>query len=502
MSLVIDGGIVLSRPHALARPTRHQLACLVTLLAASVLLVGGRLQLPLLEPEEALYAEVPREMLAGGELLVPTLHGAAYLDKPPLLYWLEVGSYRLFGVHLWSARLPPALIALATVGVGYAWGRRCGGPTAGLASAVALTLTGDFVYRGPMLTTNGLLALCTTSALTLGHAAAREGRLRPWLWVASAVVTGFGILSKGPVALALVGLPLFALHGWATRSVWRAVGAALVYALVAAAVAAPWFVAVSVRNPELVEYFFWRHNVERFTRPFDHAKPVYFYLPQAALGGLPWTLAPVIPCVRLFRRTGERPLRLPPGTFALAAAAWCLVFFSLSGSKRPVYLVPFWPPLAVGLGSMLAATLTEAGGSFGRVAARAFWGAAVGTLVAFGAGVFFWLPQYHERFSLAQAGRTISERAAGAPVIAYPHPWHSLDFQFGVEVPAFGEGDRDRLVAHLRSSPRCVLVMKNEPSGDDVFAGLPTRRVERHECGLVTVYVLDDAPADAARTPR
>jgi 4-amino-4-deoxy-L-arabinose transferase-like glycosyltransferase len=466
--------------------------CLATLLAASALLVAGRLHLPLLEPEEALYAEVPREMLSGGELLVPTLHGTAYLDKPPLLYWLEVGSYRLFGVHLWSARLPPALIALATVAVAYAWGRRCGGPTAGLVSAVVLTLTGDFVYRAPMVTTNGLLALCATSALALGHAAVRESGLRLWLWLASAAVAGLGVLCKGPVALALAGLPLFALCGWETRSVRLTVGAALIYLFAAVAVAAPWFVAVSVRQPEFVEYFFWRHNVERFTQPFDHAKPAYFYLPQVVLGGLPWMFVPVVACFRLFRRKGEGPIRLPPGAFALVAAVWCLVFFSLSGSKRPVYLVPFWPPLAVGFGSMIAAMLTKAGGSSGRVAARAFGGAAVATLVAFGAGVFCWLPQYHERFSLAQASRTISDRAGGAPVFAYPHPWHSLDFHSGAEVPAFGEGDRDRLVARLRDSGRCVLVTKNEPAADDVVADLPNRPVQRYECGLVTVFVFED----------
>ena len=148
---------------------RPATALSLLLSAAFALLVGGRLNLPFLEPEESLYAVVPRDMLADGQFVVPVLHGEPYLDKPPLLYWLVMGCYRLFGVHVWSARLVPATAAWVTVLVVFAWGRACGGWAAGLVSAAVLTLTGDFVYRGPMLTPNGLLGLFTTTGLASGH---------------------------------------------------------------------------------------------------------------------------------------------------------------------------------------------------------------------------------------------------------------------------------------------------------------------------------------------
>src|SRR4051794_27824621 len=85
------------------------LAAIVLCLAA--IFFGARIHLPLLEPEEARYAEIPRQMLASDRLLVPSPDGQDYLDNPPLLYWMVMASYELFGIHDWSARLPTVLTA-------------------------------------------------------------------------------------------------------------------------------------------------------------------------------------------------------------------------------------------------------------------------------------------------------------------------------------------------------------------------------------------------------
>src|SRR5262245_56004045 len=88
------------------------------------LLLYPCLSFRLLEPDEGRYAEIPREMLARGEWIVPQLQGQPYLDKPPLLYWLVMLSYSIFGVHDWSARLVPALAVHATILCCYAFGCR------------------------------------------------------------------------------------------------------------------------------------------------------------------------------------------------------------------------------------------------------------------------------------------------------------------------------------------------------------------------------------------
>src|SRR5262245_63286499 len=88
---------------------RGEVAQLLVLLGVAGILLFARLNGPLLEPEEARYAEIPRQMLCQGRLLVPLLDHQDYLDKPPLLYWAVMACYASFVVHVWSARRVPCL---------------------------------------------------------------------------------------------------------------------------------------------------------------------------------------------------------------------------------------------------------------------------------------------------------------------------------------------------------------------------------------------------------
>jgi dolichol-phosphate mannosyltransferase len=146
---------------------------LALLLVVSGLLFLTRMRAPLLEPQEARYAEISRQMLAEGRFVVPVLHGQSYLDKPPLLYWLVMASYHTFGVSDWAARLIPGLAGVFTVLIAYLWGRRVVGHRAALWGALVLALSALFVYLGRMLTMDGLLALWVTAALASLHCGLR-----------------------------------------------------------------------------------------------------------------------------------------------------------------------------------------------------------------------------------------------------------------------------------------------------------------------------------------
>src|SRR5262249_39093154 len=149
-----------------------------------------------------------------------------------------------FGAHDWAARVVPGLAGVLTVLLTYWWGRRAFGARTGFCAALLLTLTPAFVYRGRMLGFDVLLMLFVVATL----AAAPAALLAPWLrWgggLAAALACGLGLLTKGPVALALVVPPLVAVV-WLDRRLarvnWRAwagfVGVALL-------TAAPWYVAV------------------------------------------------------------------------------------------------------------------------------------------------------------------------------------------------------------------------------------------------------------------
>lgn len=467
-------------------------AVLSLLFFAFALLVAGRLHLPFLEPEESLYAVVARDTMTDGEFVVPVLRGEPYLDKPPLLYWLMMGSYRVFGVHVWSARLVPALVAWLTVLLVFAWGRACGGWAVGFASAAVLTLISDFCYRGPMVTPNGLLGLLTTAGLACGHIALRGGRMRMGWWVASSVATGLAVLTKGPVRGVLVAAPLL-VFPWVSRGFARTVLRAwLLFLAGVVVVAGPWFAAVSARQPGFVEYFFWKHNVQRFTDPFDHAKPWHFYLPQMFLGGLPWTILPLAAVwqARVNRR-GPNWLA-PDGMFALLSATSGLLFFSVSGNKRSVYLVPLWPVVAFGVGTILAPVVES---SATRLGLRRRGWSVVGGVVAGGllTGLLAWLPDYHRQFSLADATSHVADRPPGVPVYSYPHPWNSLDFTLsGSTFPTYRVDDLPLLIDRLRASDSALVVVKGGACHDDLMRSLPDdlEAVENRQCGMVNVLTV------------
>ncbi len=261
---------------------------LLLLLAAPLFLLG--LNAPLMEPQEPRHAEIAREMLVEGDWLTPHLDEQPYLDKPPLLYWLTAFSFHIFGVHDWAARLVPSLAGLLTVLATWLWGRATAGPACALWGALILCLSARFVYLARLLTFDGLLCLWVTAALAAGHLALTEGRPRWSWWLLSAGACGLGLLTKGPVALALV-LPPLLLAGFLDERYSRpTMGLAAGYLAAVGMVAAPWYGLVIWQHPDFAGYFFWTHNVVRYLAPFDHAEPIWFHWPGLLFGSLPWSL--------------------------------------------------------------------------------------------------------------------------------------------------------------------------------------------------------------------
>lgn len=525
-------------------------AWLLILIAVAVLLFFARLGSPLQEPQEARYAEIPRQMLAEGRWLVPVLHGEPYLDKPPLLYWLVMGSYRLFGVHDWAARLVSSGSAFLTVLLVYGWVRRALGVRAGVLAALVLCLSARYVYLGRLLTMDGLLCLWVVAALAAAQQALRGPALHWGWWAASAGTCGLGLLTKGPVALALVIPPLLAYQALDVRAARLRLGPWLAYLAASLAVAAPWYVAVGTADPEFVGYFLWRHNVVRFVTPFDHEEPAWFYLPGLLLGMLPWTLA--LPGLgrflgrRRLRAAKRRPAALG---FVLLALAWCLLFFSLAGCKRATYILPALPLLAVAIGcyldlalprgdlvralasrwgpasalarratllvlalgvaGSLAAVLTGllrptvgvpaalalAGGTVGlwRVRPALPWAAsAAATFALLFAGVYALGPGYARRFALRGQVRphAADGQDARLPVACYPRRWDSVSFYLRRgDVRAYTEEQRAELVMDLRARPETLLFVKSDRALHDLRRSLPASLefVPRGRQGTLTV---------------
>ncbi len=548
-------------PVRVASPARHTRAALLLLLLAGGLLYFGRLRAPLLQPEDAYYAEIPREMAAADSWIVPLYHGQPYYQKPPLFYWLIRLSYACCGVHDWAARLVPCAAALATLLVTFGWGRRLFGLRAGMAGALILCLSPRFLHQARMITMDGLLGLWILAALSLGQQAVASGRLRWTCWLLSAAACALGLLTKGPVTLALAAGPLLAYQLLDPRTARPRLGGWLAYLATALGIALPWFAAMAWRDPAFLREFFWTHHVVmRYLQPL-HPEPVWYYVPVLLLGMLPGTL--LVPALaRLLLRRSAPAARQRPAAlgFLLLCSGGCFVFYSLAECKRIGYVVPAMPTLALALGYTLDRTVPrrDRGGRAARLpywaglgvwtvgmgaaglavfvglmptlhglaivlvalaglgwsivrrrrqtAAGAWAGCAVATFSLLLLAVHLLLPGYYRKFSLRHQVRLARDalHRADAPVACFPHPWDSVRFYLErQDVRAYGFDEQDRLLTDLHDRPETLLFIKTGPALDDLLPRLPAglEFVPSSRGEIVTVGVVRPRRRNRGGTP-
>ncbi|MFM7143073.1 MAG: phospholipid carrier-dependent glycosyltransferase [Alphaproteobacteria bacterium] len=317
---------------------------LVVLVFVYLSRLGG---FPLQDPDEGRYAEIPREMVELDDWVTPRLDYVRYFEKPPLLYWLTGACFQAFGQTEAAARLVPALSGIASVVATWAIGRSMLGARGGLLAAAMLATSPLFFVIAQFLLIDLLLVACMTAALGALWGAHVSARKESWA-IAAALATALGVLAKGPVALVLVGAIalsfLLASRDWATlRSLLRpAPLAAFVL------VAVPWFVVVSLRNPEFPHAFFVREHFQRFTSDeVGHPEGPLFYLPILLGGPLPWTLLLVLAGLGERGRASFSAMRGDARLFCGLWAAIVVLFFSAARSKLPTYVLPAFPPLAL-----------------------------------------------------------------------------------------------------------------------------------------------------------
>lgn len=293
------------------------------------------------EPDEGRYAEIPREMVEQGDYLVPHLNYVRYFEKPPLLYWVTAGSYKLFGASEWSFRFPNALIALLCVIVTYLFmARWFSWKTAFLSSLILMTSFGFFALAR-IVTIDMLFAFLLFACLSCFYEFYREKR--PLFLYLFFTALALSVLAKGPVAIVLLAVTLVVfLYTERNLSFLKEMVSAkglLLFGLVAA----PWFILMCMKEKEFFQFFFVDQHLLRFlTSKHKRSGPLYYFIP-VVLGGLfPWSVFIPRAVVRLWR---VREIRL----FFI----WSLVvftFFSVSGSKLPPYILPIFPALSIILG--------------------------------------------------------------------------------------------------------------------------------------------------------
>jgi 4-amino-4-deoxy-L-arabinose transferase-like glycosyltransferase len=306
--------------------------------------------------DEPRYAQIAREMLARHDWIVPTLNGSPWLEKPVLLYWKAMGAYMMYGVHDWAARLPAATYATGLVLAIFFFMRRFRAGSELDAALIAASMAAILAFARAA-STDMLISAPFCVAMLAWWSWHRLGK-RLWL-AAFYALLGVGMLAKGPVA---PGLAVMIVGAYAIlrrdakiflRSLWWP-GFLLFFAI-----ALPWYVAVQMKVPQFFHVFFVEHNLERFgTNLYQHSQPFWYYIPVFLLGTLPWIVFTVPALVEAVRSNVSRTREVKNevdgeggedglSLFLLLWIAIPVVFFSISRSKLPGYILPAIPAAAV-----------------------------------------------------------------------------------------------------------------------------------------------------------
>ena len=311
----------------------------------------------LANPDEGRYAEIAREMVASGDWVTPRLNGFKYFEKPPLQYWATAMAYRLFGEHEWTARLWTALTgALSALAIFYAGGRLFG-REAGFYAALVLLSSFLFVLAGHINTLDMGVTCFMTLGLT-GFLLAQQRTVstreaRGWMHV-SWVSLGLSLLSKGLIGIVLPGAVLV-IYSLLQRDVrhWKRLHLRSGIPLMLL-IAAPWYVAVSLKNLEFARFFFVHEHLERFlTDAHGRSHPWWSYIPIVLVGALPWVGLLPGALARAWEPQ-DTVKSFQPRRFLVIWVAFIFLFFSVSHSKLPFYVLPIFPALALLIGKRLA----------------------------------------------------------------------------------------------------------------------------------------------------
>ena len=332
---------------------KSNIAVVALFLLIYILPLGVR---DLVVPDETRYGEIPREMITGGDWIVPHLNGLRYFEKPPLGYWVHAGSILLFGENNFAVRLPSAMaVGLSALLIYLLVNRVCpnkakeDGFSATLAALIFLSCFEVFGL-GVTAVLDSLFSFFLTATITTFYFAseappgsAREKRFL----LLSGVSCGLAFLTKGFLAFAL---PVSALAPYLTwqrrysdlfRMSWLPI-------LTAALVALPWGILIHLREPDFWRFFFWNEHIRRFMgNDAQHQKSFWYFLLTAPGMFMPWTfmIPAAVPGIR--EQLHEQG---PQGPLMRLSICWLLLpflFFSFSNGKLLTYILPCFPPFAV-----------------------------------------------------------------------------------------------------------------------------------------------------------
>lgn len=379
---------------------------------------------------EARAAQNAAGMLQGGHWLIPRLFdGRVELQKPPLYYWLVAALSGAKGeVTADTVRLPAAIGATITLFTIYLTFAAMGRANTGLVAALMLATFVRFTWLARVGRIDMPLTAAVTMVLCAVLLASRSsGGRRVGLLLVACLAAAAAVLLKGPIGLVLPGLVVI---GWTMTPVtrplsapaWRALPWGL---LVVGGLVLPWYlVANSQTEGRFFEEFFWKHNWRRGLGGDEqldgHVHPFWFYAVQLVLDGLPWSVLIPLAAIQACPRVKSK---VPASAEPVAVAGWLwfialFLFLSMVRYKRPDYLLPAYPGLAIGLACWLETSWPKA-----RLGV-------LGVAVSMAAGwliyVDCYLPRIEPRRELKTFATAVRARAGNTPILLFRAEVHQL----------------------------------------------------------------------------
>lgn len=303
-------------------------------------------------PDEARYAEIPREMISTHNYSMPRINGVKYLEKPPLFYWMEVGSIKLFGFNNWALRLPTAIMAILGLIATYSFTQRFYNRKTAWLSVSSLATMPLYFSMAHVITLDITVAVWLSislfSCFSAIHTQSNTHR-RNLMWLAFATA-GAAVLTKGLIGIILpctiFGIWFLIFKQWRLLKKLFLPSSIIIFLIIAA----PWHILIQTKAPEFFKFYFLDQQLLRYATMISHRyQPLWFYIPVVLLGAAPWVWRFFLPSsLKLLKKINwQNRQRYQTEWFLFIWLTVVILFFSLSHSKLIPYVIPALPPIAI-----------------------------------------------------------------------------------------------------------------------------------------------------------